>query len=315
MNTHFQARHLTRRFGDKLALDGIDLELQPDSVTGLIGRNGSGKTTLIRTIVGLLLPSAGDALTFGKPVADLGEAELGRIGAVFQENRLMGWMTVAGQLEFARAYHKHWDQAREATLLDVLELDPTDRVSSLSPGNAQKLALLLAVCPRPDLLLLDEPVSALDPIAREELLAFLLELVREDDTTILISSHVLVDIERVVDRIACLDRGRVVYHDDLDDLLEDYQEWLVTAPAGPLPECLTAGFREDWILERRGTGRQALLLVRPGANGNEAEARRAGFRERHGLHVEARPANLERIFPSLVGRRPGLRTPKQEVRP
>ena len=229
---------------------------------------------------------------------------------------MMGWSKVAGQLEFAKAYHRHWDDARARTLLDALELDPGARVGTLSPGNAQKLSLLLAVCPRPDLLLLDEPVSALDPIAREELLSFLLELVREDDTTILISSHVLVDIERVVDRVAVLDRGRVVRHGDLDDLLEDYQEWLVTAPPGPLPDCLTQGFREDWILERRGTGRQAMLLVK---TGGEAESRAAGFRERHGLEVEARPANLERIFPSLVNGRPVSRASTgpthQEARP
>jgi ABC-2 type transport system ATP-binding protein len=301
MSTIFTARKLTRRFGEKVALDGLDLDLTPSSVTGLIGRNGSGKTTLMRTIVGLLLPDSGTAQTFGIEASRLGEAELGRIGAVFQENRLLGWMTVERHLDFASHYFPDWDKRREATLLGALEMNPKDRVATLSPGNAQKLALLLAVCPRPELLLLDEPVSALDPIAREELLSFLLELVREDDATILISSHVLVDIERVVDRIVCLDRGRIQHEGQLDDLLEEYAEWLVTAPEGPLPACMTEGFREEWVLERRSRGRQALLLVRAGTR---PAARRAEFEERYGLSVEARPANLERIFPSLVGKGP-----------
>ena len=298
MSMIFTARRLTRRFGREVALDSIDLDLAPSSVTGLIGRNGSGKTTLIRTIVGLLLPDSGQASTFGTATAELGERELARVGAVFQVNRLMGWMTVAGHLDFASHFHPEWDHAREAKLVEALELNPKQRVDRLSPGNGQKLALLLAVCPRPELLLLDEPVSALDPIAREQLLAFLLELVREDDATILISSHVLVDIERVVDRIVCLDRGRITHEGDLDDLLEGYAEWLVTAPPGPLPASLAGGFREDWVLERRGSGRQVLLFVRTGA---QAEARRRDFEAQHGVSIEARPANLERIFPSLVG--------------
>ncbi len=298
MNTIFQAQSLVRRFGDTAALDRIDLALEPGSVTGLIGRNGSGKTTLIRTIVGLLLPTSGIANTFGTEVKELGGGELSRIGAVFQENRLLSWMTVEGHLDFASHLHTRWDRDRQAKLLGALELNPKDRVGKLSPGNAQKLALMLAICQRPDLLLLDEPVSSLDPIAREELLAFLLELVREDEATILISSHTLVDVERVVDRILCLDRGRVVHEGQLDDLLEGYAEWMVTAPPGPEPECFRSGFQEDWVLERRGSGRQALLLVRAGSH---PEERRSSFEAHNGVSVEARPANLERIFPSLVG--------------
>jgi ABC-2 type transport system ATP-binding protein len=292
----FQAELLTKRYGDKTALDRLTLELPRESVTGLIGRNGSGKTTLIRTIVGLTLPDQGTARTFGSDVAAIGEAELSRIGAVFQSNHHLSWMTVAGQLEFASAYHSHWDHSRQKRLMEVLELAPKDRVGNLSPGNAQKLAVLLAICPRPDLLLLDEPVSALDPIAREELLRFLLEMVREDDTTILISSHVLIDIERVVDRVVCLDRGRLTHESSLDDLLEGFEEWLVTSSA-PLNGALTNSFPEDWILEQRCVGRQAQLLIRTGTQGSE---RRHGFAQTYGVDIQVRPANLERLFPHLV---------------
>lgn len=298
MKPPFEALALTKTYGTKHALDRLDLSLPAESVTGLIGRNGSGKSTLIRTIAGLTLPDGGAARTFGTEVAALDEPELTRIGAVFQTTHHMGWMTVAAHLEFVASYHPHWDANRQRKLMDVLELDPKERCGTLSPGNAQKLAVLLAICPRPDLLLLDEPVSALDPIAREELLAFLLEMVRADDTTILISSHVLVDIERVVDRVVCLDRGRCVHEGALDDLLESYATWDVVAPRrleGPL--------REDFIVEQRFAGRQAELLVRTGTDPGQ---RLQAFAQTHGLNAELdvriRPANLERLFPHLVGK-------------
>lgn len=297
MSHIFQAKHLYRTFKEKTALDDVTFDLKPGTVTGLIGRNGSGKTTLIKTMVGLLLPTHGSASTFGTSIEKMSGTELGRVGAVFQDNGLLNWMSVANHLDFARHHHTNWDMQRQVQLLDVLELNPDDNVGSLSPGNAQKLAVMLAVCPRPEFLLLDEPVSAMDPIARDELLSFLLELVRQDDATIVISSHVLVDIERVVDRVLCLDAGKVKHHGDLDDLLESYADWLVTAPAGTDPVALTKGFNEDWILERRGTGRQALLLVKTGANPGQ---RLSEFKTRHGLEVEVRPANLERIFPNLA---------------
>jgi len=303
MKPPFEARAVTKRFGDKTALDRLTLSLPPESVIGLVGRNGSGKSTLIRTITGLSLPDQGTAMTFGRPVAELAEPELSRIGAVFQTSHHLGWMTVGAQLEFAAAYHRHWDLSRQERLMEVLELHPSERVGTLSPGNAQKLAVLLAICPRPDLLLLDEPVSALDPIAREELLTFLLELVREDDTTILISSHVLVDIERVVDRVVCLERGSVVHDSSLDALLEGYAEWHITAPEGIRLDGIEAGGAFDWLVEVDQRGRQARLLVRTGAEG---DARRAALAGAHGLDplrdIHTRAVNLERLFPHLVGR-------------
>jgi ABC-2 type transport system ATP-binding protein len=290
MNPVFEARELTRRFGDTVALDRVDLVVPAGSVVGLIGRNGGGKTTLMNLVLGLVLPTSGRCATFGTDPALLEGKDLARIGAVHQEHRMLGWMTVEQHIRYVSAFHPGWDQGRERLLLSELALEPRARVMKLSPGNRQKLAVLLAVCSKPALLLLDEPVSAMDPIARERMLAFLLELVREDGTTVVVSSHVLRDIERVVDRIVCLERGRVCVDCELDELLERYGEWSVTPRNGAMP----ARFDEDYVLAQDSDGHCARLVVRGGAND------RSEFERRHHVEVAARALNLEAIFPYLV---------------
>lgn len=293
-----ELRAVTKRFGANLALDRLDLALEPGQIVGLIGRNGSGKSTLLRHVVGLQLPTVGEVRTFGRPSAELGAAELGRIGMVHQETRLLEWMRVAQILDYARSFHRRWDAARQTRLLSELELDPGARVAALSPGNLQKVAVLLAVCSRPELLLLDEPVSFLDPIARERLLALLIELVREDGATIVVSSHVLRDVERVVDWIVCLERGRVVADLAMDELRERYAEWRLVRAQGELP----ARFEEPFVLRQKGDGNAARLEVRRGTPGPGAApaADPRAFAERYRVQLEERPLDLERIFPLLL---------------
>lgn len=286
----FETRALTRRFGRELALDALTLAVPKGSIVGLIGRNGCGKTTLMRHLVGLQLPTSGSCTTLDRPSHELGADELRRIGIVHQESRLLEWMTVEQHLVYVASFYRTWDAQRQARLVKELELEMNARVATLSPGNVQKLAILLAVCHRPELLLLDEPVSALDPIARERLLAFLLELIREDFSTIVISSHVLRDVERVVDRIVCLEQGRLVVNEPLDDLKERYAGWRVVSSNGGLPE----RFEEAWVLQQEGDRRQATLLVRGTA------ADRAEFERRHHAVVVEEPLNLERVFPLLL---------------
>lgn len=292
MTSIFQAQGLTRRFDDTVALDAVDLELRQGSVIGLVGRNGSGKSTLLNVVLGLTLPTSGSARTFGVDVAKLTSGELGRIGAVHQENRLLGWMTVEQHLRYVSSFFERWDERRERVLMDQLELEPRKRVAKLSPGQAQRLAVVLALGSRPELLLLDEPVSAMDPIAREAMLEVVLELVREDGATVVVSSHVLRDVERVVDHVLCLDRGRVVADEPLDDLLEQFSAWSVTSLNGGLPP----QFDEGYVIEQRAEGRRAELVVRRGQDDL------SGFAERHHAEIEARPLNLETIFPHLVGK-------------
>ncbi len=291
MEDVFATEDLTKKFGSTVALDGVTMAVPEGSIVGLVGRNGGGKTTLLRHLVGLYLPTRGTATTLGCPSGELGHDQLARIGVVPQDNRLLDWMDVDQHIRYVASFYPCWDREREARMLDDLELARDAHVGALSPGNAQKLALVLALGHHPELLVLDEPVSALDPIARCKLLAFLLELLREDGATILISSHVLRDVEQVVDRVICLDQGRLRVSATLDDLKDLYAEWRLLARAG---EELPRDFPEPFVLRQEVNGRQATLVVRQPAD------EPAAFSRRYQVEVEVRPLNLERMFPLLV---------------
>ena len=295
MNHAVETRDLSKRFGSVMALDRVTVAVPRGSIAGLIGRNGSGKTTLLHHWTGLLLPGSGESLTLGSPSGRLGAAELARIGVVHQEGRFLEWMTVYQHLRYVASFYPRWDRALEDRLLLELDLDPGKRVVTLSPGSAQKLALILAVGHHPDLLLLDEPASGLDPIAREQLLAFLLERVRDDGTTVLVSSHVLRDVERLVDWVVCLEGGLLRESAPLDDLKESFAEWVVSRPDRPLESPYT----EPYVLRQDVNRHRGRLLVR--APSETAQA----FAARHEVEVEVRPLNLEEMFPLLVeeGRR------------
>jgi ABC-2 type transport system ATP-binding protein len=287
----FEMTGVSKRFGRTVALEAVTMAVPGRSIVGLVGRNGSGKSTLLRHVTGLLLPDAGECVTLGRPAARLERAELARIGAVHQDDGLLPWMRAGQLLGYVASFYERWDHELERTLMEALEVDARARVGAMSPGNRQKLALVAATCHHPDLLLLDEPLSDLDPLARRSVLAMLLERFSSDEMTIVVSSHMLRDIEPVIDRLVCLERGRVVADEGLDGLKERYAEWIVTSAEGRLP----AAFSEPYVLQSEGSAHRARLLVR------DAEAQRAAFAAAHGASVEVRPLNLEGLFPLLVG--------------
>lgn len=291
---------VTKRYGSAVALADVELVVPHRSITGLVGRNGSGKTTLVRHVTGMVLADAGECITLGRPAAELGRGELSRMGIVHQEDQLLPWMRAGQLLRYVSSFYERWDRDLERSLLTRLEVDLEAKVGTMSPGTRQKLALVMATCHHPDLLLLDEPLSDLDPITRQALLSMLLDRFSSDDMTIVISSHMLRDIEPVVDRIVCLERGRVTADGALDDLKERYVEWIVTSPEGRLPE----SFDETYVVSVRGDARRARLVVDD--RGVHAEE----FAARYGVTVEAGALNLEALFPLLVnaGGRTGTRS-------
>ena len=290
MESVFEVKNLTKTFGDVTALDNVSVSVPGPAVVGLIGRNGSGKTTLLRHVIGLYLPTSGHCTTLGCPSDKLGSDELSRIGVVHQENRFLEWMKVEQQLRYVSSFYKRWDKDLEQRLVDELELEPSARVGTLSPGNAQKLGIILAVCHRPNLLILDEPISGLDPITREQFLRFLLELLHQDANTIVISSHVLHDVEKVINRVICLDKGRIKADASLDDLQERFAEWRVTVKAGRLP----TRFEENYVVSQEVDSYQARLLVKGASDNLDA------FKTKYGVDVDSSPLNLESMFPLLL---------------
>jgi len=284
-------RGVTQRFGPHTALRDVSLELPAGRIVGLLGRNGAGKTTLLHVAAGLLLPTTGTCTTLGTPSEKLDTPELTRLGLVQQEGRCLEWMTVRQHLDFNASFYPRWDRDLEKRLVEALEVDPKRKIVQLSPGDRQKVGILLAVCHRPALLLLDEPMSALDPIVRKRLLDFLLELLRDDGCTVVISSHILNDVEKIVDWIVALDAGAIVEDSPFDALQESFAEWTLTSTNGSLP----AAFAEPFVLSHQGDARQALLRVR--TTETEAAAR---FAAAHQAELRARPLNLDEMFPLLT---------------
>ncbi len=210
--------NLSRRFGSKTALNDVSLSAPQGSVFGLVGENGAGKTTLIKHILGLLRAEAGSVRVFGMdPVADP-VSVLGRIGYLSEQPDLPGWMRVDELIRYTQAFYPKWDAAYAEEMREQFGLDPSARVRVLSKGQRAKLGLLAAQAHRPDLLLLDEPSSGLDPIVRRDILEAVIRTVSDEGRTVFFSSHLLEEIERVSDHIAMLHQGRLVLCGPLDDI-------------------------------------------------------------------------------------------------
>ncbi len=288
----FEASGLTKEFGEVTALREVSLCLTGPSIIGLIGRNASGKTTLLRHIVGLQLPTRGGARTFGVATRSLQHEQLARMGVVTQTPAFIYWMSIERQLRYLSGFYPRWDLVRQSFLLDLLDLDVRSEISGLSTGSVQKLAIVAAICHHPDLILLDEPVSNLDPIVRDRILKFLLDLVQEDNATIVISSHVLHDVESTVDRIVCLNYGAVVADAALDDLKDQYAQWRVTARTRDLPDRFVEPFVVRQAVTQPRVARLVVLTV---------DADLAAFERAHDADVEVAALNLQGLFPILVG--------------
>jgi ABC-2 type transport system ATP-binding protein len=295
MNAPLVTENLSKHFDQHVALRSLTLAIPAGRIVGLLGRNGAGKTTLLHLASGLLLPTSGSCTTLNRPAGKLGAVELAQLGFVAQSARFVDWMTVAQQLYFHSSFFAHWDQVREQRLLEELELDRDRKIIELSPGDQQKLGLILAVCHHPRLLLLDEPMSALDPIVRARLISFLVGLVQEDSSTIVVSSHTLNDVEKMVDWLVCLDRGELALSAPFDEVQETYAEWIVTSSAGTLP----TRFAEPWILAQEGNERQTRLLVRIGDDAMTADQ----FAAIQCATVTRQPMSLEQLFPLLIKER------------
>ena len=210
---------LTKRYGGKTVVDAVNLTIPRGSVLGLIGANGAGKSTLIKMMMGILSISSGSARLFGTDVTQEGLAIKRCTGYVPEFHQMYQWMTVGRIIDFVASFYPNWNQRFCAELQEVFSLDPAKKVKHLSKGMVAKLALLLAVSHEPKLLLLDEPMSGLDPISRDEFLDGVLQTLTGKETTVLFSSHTLDDVQRIADQIAVLHEGKLLLHQPLDQFL------------------------------------------------------------------------------------------------
>jgi ABC-2 type transport system ATP-binding protein len=210
--------NLSRSFGAKRALIDVSLVVRPGCVFGLVGENGAGKSTLIKHLLGLWRAQTGTVRLFGlDPVADP-VAVLGRIGYLSEEPDLPGWMRVGELLRYTQAFYPRWDTTYAEHLRDQFALDADARIKTLSKGQRARLGLLAAEAHRPELLILDEPSSGLDPIVRRDILEAIIRTVTDQGRTVIFSSHLLDEVERVSDHLAMLHRGALRFCAPLDDI-------------------------------------------------------------------------------------------------
>jgi ABC-2 type transport system ATP-binding protein len=249
------ATGLGKRYGQRWALRDCTLQVPTGRVVGLVGPNGAGKTTLLHLAVGLLQPSAGQIDVLGARPAE-SPAQLGRVGFVAQDTPAYASLSVADHLRLGGWLNPRWDAAAAERRIDQLGLDRTQRAGKLSGGQRAQLALTLAIAKRPELLVLDEPVASLDPLARHEFLQHLMEAAADDGVSVVLSSHLVADLERVCDYLIVLAGSRVQIAGDVDELLASHHR--LTGPRRD-PARLPA---DQEIIEASHTDRQSTLLVR-----------------------------------------------------
>jgi ABC-2 type transport system ATP-binding protein len=211
-------QHVSRRFGEKYALDDVSFRVPQGTVVGLVGENGAGKTTLIKHILGLLKAQTGTVRIFGlDPVADPVDV-LSRIGYLSEEPDMPGWMRVRELIRYVAAFYPTWDHDYAERLRSEFGLDPAAKVKTLSKGQRARAGLICALAYRPELLVLDEPSSGLDPIVRRDILGAIIRTIADEGRTVLFSSHLLAEVERVSDQVAMIRSGRILFCDSLDRL-------------------------------------------------------------------------------------------------
>jgi ABC-2 type transport system ATP-binding protein len=249
---------LGKRYGRRSALNDCTLSIPAGRVAGLVGPNGAGKSTLLHLAVGLLAPTAGSISVLGERPGSR-PSHLARIGFLAQDSPTYARLTVGQHLQMGEALNPGWDAAFAAGRVHELGLDPRQRTGTLSGGQRAQLALTLAVAKRPELLVLDEPVAALDPLARREFLQTLMEVVAVHGVSVVLSSHLIADLERVCDFLVVLVAGRVAITGEVDELLAAHHRL-----TGPRRESARMPADQS-VIEESHTEKQSTLLVRTDA--------------------------------------------------
>jgi ABC-2 type transport system ATP-binding protein len=290
-NVIIRTENLCKQFQKKRVLSDLDFQVRAGEVVGLLGSNGSGKTTLLKCILGLLKTTSGSSSVFDQDSWDLDASAKARIGYVSQDFALLPWMTVLGLTEYTGAFYDRWDQEFVNLLLNEWKLDQKQRVGTLSAGQRQKLAVIVALGHRPELLVLDEPVASLDPAARRQFLQSLIDFTENEAHTILFSTHITSDLERIASHVAFMMDGIIRFNSELDSLKNQVKRIRITAAENLPPSLGLPGTLREQI-----DGNHGLLAV------NDFEALNLEFLSREfQATATVEDLNLEEIFLEVAG--------------
>jgi ABC-2 type transport system ATP-binding protein len=249
-----ESQDLSRTIDGNKIIKSITAQVNSGDVIALLGKNGAGKTTLIETLLGFCYPTQGAVKIWGSDATDITGDIKSRIGFVPQQSELMNHVKVVDQIDLFRRFRTHWNQSLVERLITEWEIPLKQMVGKLSLGQQQKLSILLAIAHEPDLLVLDEPVASLDPIARRQFLQELIELATETERAIVFSTHIISDVERVANKVWMLRNGVLAYQGGLDELKESVARVTLLA-AKPLPVTINL----PHIIRQRVQGNQATI--------------------------------------------------------
>ena len=293
---------LTRRFGATMALDSVCVSMPRGAVYGLVGANGAGKTTLIKHVLGLLRAEHGSVRVFGlDPVADP-VGVLSRIGYLSEEHDLPGWMRVDELIRYSRAFYPAWDDAYAEELRQAFALDATATTKNLSKGQKAQVGLLIALAHRPELLVLDEPSSGLDPVVRRDILGAVMRTIADEGRTVLFSSHLLEEVEQVADHVTMISQGAIALSAPLDTIKQSHRSATVRfSESRPQPPSVAGVLRWD------GGGREWTAVYRDGAAELQDTVATWGA-----SIVTERVPSLDEIFVAHVGT-PATSTPTDDA--
>ena len=295
MTSAIETADLTRRFRQVEAVEGLSLRVPAGSIFALIGPNGAGKSTTLKLLLNLLRPTRGSAQVLGVDSQRLGVLELQRIGYVSDNQRLPDWMTPGQLLEYCRPFYRTWDDQLRKTLQTRLGLAANAPLRTLSRGTRMKAALLSALAFRPQLIILDEPFTGLDPLVRDELVRALLEAADDRPRTVLVSSHDIEEVERLADWVGFIDRGRLLFAEPVSSLLARFRTVEVITSNG-LPAHVPIDPR--WIVQ--GSAGRTLRFVDTDHASPDAAARiAAAFPP---AEIQTSPMPLRDIFVTLAAR-------------
>ena len=288
-----QATQLAKRFARHDAVHNASLSVPPGAAYALIGANGAGKTTTLKMLVNVFAPDSGEATILGVDSRRLTHRDFQRIAFVSENHKLPDALSVEQYFAYWRSFYPKWDRALERELRHRLQLPPERRLDKLSHGMRIKTMLAGALAFRPALLVLDEPLSGLDPLVRDEVLEGLLR--QADETTILISSHELTEIESFTTHVAYMEKGRIVFEEPTDRLVARFREVSVTLPRGSAP---ARELPADWLSPE--TSGQIVRFVETVFAGEDDLARKLAARFGRIEHFEATPLSLRAISKALL---------------
>jgi ABC-2 type transport system ATP-binding protein len=277
---------LTRQFGAKKALDNISLSIPRGIVFGVVGANGAGKTTLIKHLLGLLKAQVGSVRVFGLDPVKEPVKVLSRVGYLSEVSDLPGWMRVDELVRYMRAFYPTWDDVYAHELQKQFELDMSAKIKNLSKGQRARAGLLVALAYKPELLLLDEPSSGLDPIVRRDILGAIVRTIADEGRTVLFSSHLLDEVERISDRVAMLKCGRIRFMGELEDVRESHHQITLR-----FEEKRASAPEMEGVLSCTGKGREWTIIATGDAQELTLAASSIG-----GEVIEQRALTLDEIF-------------------